>query len=302
MLNFYNKRIFNSENAQLVLRACNFRWKCEECNQKCTEYEWRKECNAKRFKQNFKNWTSGNDSIDKFIQDTQLSAINFYVVLITLYHKIIAARATYIIGICGITQDPEIKNYMMVMEYASEGSLRNYLNKNYRKLDWKDKFSFLCSIIEGLRTIHENDLIHRDLHINQKQKEIFNILNNWWINFDDQAELRKQIKEAGEINNSLTIPSTSLAIYTSRLFNFNNLPKPKNSIDYYDEQNDNIISRRFTESLQIDIFQLEISDVDETKSLQIDNIINKEFSESFQIDISQLEISDAGSMYKDHNS
>ncbi|GES87575.1 kinase-like domain-containing protein [Rhizophagus clarus] len=132
------------------------------------------------------------------------------------------------------------------------------------------------------------------MRLYQKQKEIFNILNNWWINFDDQAELRKQIKEAGEINNSLTIPSTSLAIYTSRLFNFNNLPKPKNSIDYYDEQNDNIISRRFTESLQIDIFQLEISDVDETKSLQIDNIINKEFSESFQIDISQLEISDAG--------
>jgi hypothetical protein len=30
-------------------------------------------CNAKHFKQNFKNWTSGNDNIDKFIQDTQLS-------------------------------------------------------------------------------------------------------------------------------------------------------------------------------------------------------------------------------------
>jgi hypothetical protein len=32
------------------------------------------ECNAKRFKQNFKNWTSGNNQIDKFIQNTQLSA------------------------------------------------------------------------------------------------------------------------------------------------------------------------------------------------------------------------------------
>uniref|UniRef100_U9UKF9 Uncharacterized protein n=1 Tax=Rhizophagus irregularis (strain DAOM 181602 / DAOM 197198 / MUCL 43194) TaxID=747089 RepID=U9UKF9_RHIID len=26
------------------------------------------------FQRNFKNWTSGNDDIDKFIQDTQLSA------------------------------------------------------------------------------------------------------------------------------------------------------------------------------------------------------------------------------------
>jgi hypothetical protein len=32
------------------------------------------ECNAKQFKQNFKNWTSGNNQIDKFIQSTQLLA------------------------------------------------------------------------------------------------------------------------------------------------------------------------------------------------------------------------------------
>jgi hypothetical protein len=34
------------------------------------------ECNAKWFKQNFKNWTSGNSQIDKFIQNTQLSDHN----------------------------------------------------------------------------------------------------------------------------------------------------------------------------------------------------------------------------------
>jgi hypothetical protein len=33
-------------------------------------------CNAKRFKQNFKNWTSRNNHIDKFIQGTQLSDHN----------------------------------------------------------------------------------------------------------------------------------------------------------------------------------------------------------------------------------
>jgi hypothetical protein len=36
------------------------------------------ECNAKRFKQNFKNWTSGNNHIDKFIQSSQLSDHNIY--------------------------------------------------------------------------------------------------------------------------------------------------------------------------------------------------------------------------------
>ena len=31
-------------------------------------------CNAIRFQQNFDNWTSGNNDIDKFIQDSQLSS------------------------------------------------------------------------------------------------------------------------------------------------------------------------------------------------------------------------------------
>ena len=39
---------------------------CKECNHKNTGY--------KHFQQYFKYWTSGNHDIDKFIQDTQLSA------------------------------------------------------------------------------------------------------------------------------------------------------------------------------------------------------------------------------------
>jgi serine/threonine protein kinase len=54
---------------------------CKECNQENTEYDWCKACNAKRFQQNFKNWTSGNNDIDKFIQDTQLSATHWLEVL-----------------------------------------------------------------------------------------------------------------------------------------------------------------------------------------------------------------------------
>jgi hypothetical protein len=42
--------------------------KCKECNYIC---------NAIHFQQNFGNWTSGNNDIDKFIQDAQLSAHNY---------------------------------------------------------------------------------------------------------------------------------------------------------------------------------------------------------------------------------
>ena len=52
---------------------------CKECNQENTGYNWCKACNAKHFQQNFKNWTSGNVDIDKFIQDTQLSAYYYSV-------------------------------------------------------------------------------------------------------------------------------------------------------------------------------------------------------------------------------
>ena len=40
---------------------------CGECNKPGTGQYWCQTCNAKRFKDNFKNWTSGNKSIEKQI-------------------------------------------------------------------------------------------------------------------------------------------------------------------------------------------------------------------------------------------
>ncbi|RHZ73037.1 hypothetical protein Glove_233g15 [Diversispora epigaea] len=47
---------------------------CPECNQNSYKYYWCKPCNSKQFQNDFNNWTSGNDKIDKFIQDAQLNA------------------------------------------------------------------------------------------------------------------------------------------------------------------------------------------------------------------------------------
>ncbi|RIA80353.1 kinase-like domain-containing protein [Glomus cerebriforme] len=419
---------------------------CEECKQENTWNKWCNTCNAKRFQQNFKNWSSGNDDIDKFIQHTQLSANYYRKVLewipydrfynieyiakggfgkvyranwidgfiwdwdnknknwgrrypnrdvalkslnnsknvtlefineITSHHKI--NDNVSIIRLYGITQDPDTKNYMMVLNYAENGSLRNYLDDCYNDLSWKEKIENLHDIADGLDQIHANELIHRDLHIgnilhtheftfsnvcitdmglckpadyiatestknstygvlpyiapeilrgqnytkaadiysfalkicqgvrprfdikvpqlfvhlikrcldaNQLNRptasEVLNILKKWWIELRkaeeiEETELLKQIKEADKINNNniqINIPSTCLsyethseAIYTSRLLNFNNLPEPKNSDDYY-KQYDNIISTEYSENLQIDISQLKINDDqnDESKS------------------------------------
>src|SRR3989440_5732883 len=54
---------------------------CPECNKPYTGYFWCNQCNAKRFQQDFPNWTSGNIYIDNFIQEIQLNAQNRYEVL-----------------------------------------------------------------------------------------------------------------------------------------------------------------------------------------------------------------------------
>ena len=284
-----------------------------------------------------------------------------------------------IVKLYGITQDPETENYAMVLDFAEDGDLRNYLNKNHNKLYLNDKINYLLSIARGLADIHKNELIHRDLHIGNilrfndltcitdmglckpadynpsentkkgtygilpyiapeilrgqnytkasdiysfgiimyeviselppyhdvshdhnlaikickglrprfnikvpqlivhlikrcldsnplsrpKAEEIKKTLNQWSEELitafknhyvtDNYTEIQKQIIEAENINKNLAVSSatsTSLGlsyksrsenIYTSRLLNFNNLPEPKNTVDYYD-QNDDIIS------------------------------------------------------------
>ena len=42
-----------------------------------TGENWCQPCNAKRFRENFKNWTSGNKDIDELIQYSQLNAVEY---------------------------------------------------------------------------------------------------------------------------------------------------------------------------------------------------------------------------------
>ena len=69
-LDFYEQLILNQKYGL-----------CPECNQPNTDDNWCKECYSKKFQQNFGNWTSGNEHIDKFIQDAQLNARNRFELL-----------------------------------------------------------------------------------------------------------------------------------------------------------------------------------------------------------------------------
>ena len=54
---------------------------CEKCKQPKTNVTWCQSCNSKHFQQDFNKWTSGNKEIDEFIQNFQLNATCWQVVL-----------------------------------------------------------------------------------------------------------------------------------------------------------------------------------------------------------------------------
>ncbi|EXX71619.1 Sps1p [Rhizophagus irregularis DAOM 197198w] len=62
----------------------------------------------------------------------------------------------------GITKDP--KYNILVLEYANEGNLKGYLNKNFASLKWNDKIRMALDITDGLKFLHFKEIIHRDLH------------------------------------------------------------------------------------------------------------------------------------------
>ncbi|EXX71310.1 kinase-like domain-containing protein [Rhizophagus irregularis DAOM 181602=DAOM 197198] len=150
------------------------------------------------FNEIFKNWTSGNDNIDKFIQDTQLSVFDNYKEDLAKYIEQVGLmdigyidkwdndnqnwkrnNTNMIVALKSLDNSEHVtlefmnefyynsktKDYMMILDYAEEGNLRDYLDKNYNILNWDKKIGYLQDAILGLKCIHEKELFHRDLHI-----------------------------------------------------------------------------------------------------------------------------------------
>ncbi|RHZ60872.1 hypothetical protein Glove_350g58 [Diversispora epigaea] len=60
----------------------------------------------------------------------------------------------------GITKQENTDNYMIILEYVNEGSLRQYLKTNFQKLDWFAKLNLAKQIGNVLMFLHSNDIIH----------------------------------------------------------------------------------------------------------------------------------------------
>ncbi|PKY14621.1 kinase-like protein [Rhizophagus irregularis] len=63
----------------------------------------------------------------------------------------------------GISQDVTTKEYLLVMQFANGGDLRNYFKDNFKKLTWEDKKRLAFQIADGLNYLHNENVLHRDL-------------------------------------------------------------------------------------------------------------------------------------------
>ncbi|GBC08651.1 hypothetical protein RclHR1_00830002 [Rhizophagus clarus] len=66
------------------------------------------------------------------------------------------------IKLYGITKT-DTDEHLLVVEYAGS-TLRNYLEKNFLSLNWKDKCELAIQLSGAVKFLHERGIVHKDLH------------------------------------------------------------------------------------------------------------------------------------------
>ncbi|RIA96983.1 kinase-like domain-containing protein [Glomus cerebriforme] len=58
----------------------------------------------------------------------------------------------------------QMNKYLLVMEYADGGALHTYLRDNFHRLSWNDKYRLAIQLANAISCIHNEDIVHGDLH------------------------------------------------------------------------------------------------------------------------------------------
>ena len=59
--------------------------------------------------------------------------------------------------------DGDSKKYLLVMEYANGGTLRNYLKENFDNLTWNNKLNLALQLTYTISCLHDEGIAHGDL-------------------------------------------------------------------------------------------------------------------------------------------
>ncbi|CAB4466336.1 unnamed protein product [Rhizophagus irregularis] len=128
------------------------------------------------------DWTKHNNRIalknlnskEEFIQEIkQLCKVN--------YHPNIN-------HLLGTTKDT-FGNDIMVLEYANEGSLRDYLKNQFSTLNWSQKIEMALDVTRGLMCLHSENIIHRSLHAENV------LVNDGKLKISDLAHSAQQFED-----------------------------------------------------------------------------------------------------------
>lgn len=52
---------------------------------------------------------------------------------------------------------------MIILEYANNSSLRQFLKTNFRKMDWNAKLNLARQVANALNYLHSDDIVHGKL-------------------------------------------------------------------------------------------------------------------------------------------
>ncbi|CAB5377685.1 unnamed protein product [Rhizophagus irregularis] len=67
-------------------------------------------------------------------------------------------------GITSLESKDQLKNYLLVMEYADGGSLREYLKQNFDNLTWNNKYNLAYQLACAVSRLHDEEIVHGDLN------------------------------------------------------------------------------------------------------------------------------------------
>ncbi|RHZ82756.1 hypothetical protein Glove_103g19 [Diversispora epigaea] len=163
---------------------------CKNCQNWHRATQYCEFCIRKYLANNFRNWTSGNEEIDKLIQECQQKTVSPQYVIewinydqfeniehlteggcATVYTAIWKVTLSFtldntfqLLVVCrGLTKDPSTNDYMLVlMRYDND--LRHFLKDNHRSLALLKKYKIIYDLSSILIKIHEQNIMHRDLH------------------------------------------------------------------------------------------------------------------------------------------
>jgi serine/threonine protein kinase len=62
-------------------------------------------------------------------------------------------------------ENGQLKEYLLVLEYAGNNTLQNYLKESYKNLTWDNKYKLAYQLVCTISWLHDKGIVHQDLVI-----------------------------------------------------------------------------------------------------------------------------------------